>query len=299
MMSKSVDRLHLPRRRPDSIPALFPFPEYLVDDDRKDDYFDTKAVLQVPWMGVVTMALSHYRRFYRALWTGVRPTFQSAEFVEGASRVRASAEKLAATLGSNRLLEPLEAAGYAPREIDQIRELISVFHVGNVPYALLATMARTLLEGREIAPKDTLFSPFQGRHAPDVKVPFVLMEAHHADAPTRALYEDIKEQLRLPFVNTDYRALARWPTYFTSAWHVLRPHVRTPDYELAVTAIHDLLVELSTKLPNPNGLTSAALRQAAIDDGAPDDICRTVELFQWLLPGLVLNVACFRAQLAG
>lgn len=297
-MCKSVDHLQLPRRPPDWIPALFPLPEYLVDGDRKDDYDDTKTVLQVPWMGVVTMAFSHYRRFYRTLWPGARPAFQSAEFVDGASRVRADAERLAATLGSNCLLEPLRASGYAPVEIDQIRKLISVFHFGNVPYATLATMARALLEGHELAPKDASFAPFQGRHAPDVKVPFVLMEAHHAEGPTRALYKDIKEQLRLPFVNTDYRALARWPTYFTSAWHALRPHIQTPAYEHAVTEIHDLLVELSTKLPNPNGLTSAALRQAAVDDGSLDDIRRTVELFQWLLPGLILNVACFRAQLA-
>ena len=163
-------------------------------------------------MGVVTMAFSHYRRFYRTLWPGIRPVFQSTEFIDSASRVRELAEGLAATLGSDGLLEPLHTAGYAPREIDQIRELISVFHFGNVPYAMMATMARVLLEGHELARKDTSFSPFQGRHAPDVEVPFVLMEPHHAEGPTRLLYEDIKEQLRLPFVNTDYRALARWPT---------------------------------------------------------------------------------------
>ena len=297
-MCKSVDRLYLPLRRPDCIPALFPLPEYLVDGERKDDYDDTKNVLQVPWMGVVTMAFSHYRRFYRTLWLGIRPVFQSTEFVDSASRVRELAEGLAATLGSGGLLEPLHTAGYAPREIDQIRELISVFHFGNVPYAMMATMARVLLEGHELAPKDTSFSPFQGWHAPDVEVPFVLMEPHHAEGPTRLLYEDIKEQLRLPFVNTDYRALARWPTYFTSAWHALRPHVQTPEYECAVDEIHHLLIALAEKLPNPNGLTSAALRQAATDDGSVDDIRRTVELFQWLLPGLILNVACFRAQLA-
>ena len=297
-MCESFDRLQLRRRPPDWIPALFPLPEYLVDGDRKDDYDDTKTVLQVPWMGVVTMAFSHYRRFYRTLWPGVRPAFQSAEFADGASRVRALAERLAATLGSSCLLKPLRAAGYAPREIDQIRNLISVFHFGNVPYATLATMARALLQGHELAPTDASFSPFQGRHAPDVQVPFVLMEAHHVEGPTRALYEDIKQQLGLPFVNTDYRALARWPTYFAAAWHALRPHVQTPEYELAVAEIHDLLVELAGKLPNPNGLTSAALRQAAINDGSLDEIRRTVELFQWLLPGLILNIACFRGQLA-
>lgn len=81
-MRKTVERLHVPRRRPDWIPALFPLPEYLVDGERKDDYDDTKNVLQVPWMGVVTMAFSHYRRFYRTLWPGIRPVFQTIEFVD-------------------------------------------------------------------------------------------------------------------------------------------------------------------------------------------------------------------------
>ena len=106
-MCKSVECLHLPRRRPDCIPALFPLPEYLVDGDRKDDYDDTKNVLQVPWMGVVTMAFSHYRRFYRTLWPGIRPVFQSTEFVDSASRVRELAEGLAATLGSDGFIQPV------------------------------------------------------------------------------------------------------------------------------------------------------------------------------------------------
>lgn len=147
------------------IPALFPLPEYLVDGDRKDDYDDTKTVLQVPWMGVVTMAFSHYRRFYRILWPGVRPAFQSAEFADGAIRVRALAERLAATLGSNCLLEPLRAAGYAPREIDQIRSLISVFHFGNVPYATLATMARATA-GSRIGPDGCIVLAISGKACP-------------------------------------------------------------------------------------------------------------------------------------
>ena len=58
---------------------------------------------------------------------------------------------------------------------------------------------------------DTEAEPFNGRHAPNVKVPFLLMEYHHVDEPTPAVYEDIKTILQLPFVNTDYRAFARWP----------------------------------------------------------------------------------------
>jgi hypothetical protein len=53
------------------------------------------------------------------------------------------------------------------------------FSHGNFPYLLIATIARLLPEGGEMngigaAPA------FEGRHAPQVQVPFVFMEAHHA-----------------------------------------------------------------------------------------------------------------------
>ena len=43
----------LPRLKPDPVPAVHPVPEYVVNDDRAEWYAETKAVMQVPWMGVV------------------------------------------------------------------------------------------------------------------------------------------------------------------------------------------------------------------------------------------------------
>ena len=54
-----------------------------------------------------------------------------------------------------------------------------------------------------------------------VKKP-ALIELHHADPTTAALYSDVRQTLGLPFVNTDYRAFARWPSYFDPAWTDLR-----------------------------------------------------------------------------
>jgi hypothetical protein len=71
------------RKCPDPVPEVFPLPEYLAKGDRKEDYEDTKAVFEVPWMGVIAMAFSHYRKFYRALWLGLRPVFQSAGQCQG------------------------------------------------------------------------------------------------------------------------------------------------------------------------------------------------------------------------
>ena len=48
--------LSIQRLRPDPMPAIHPLPEYLATGRRAEWYEETKKVLQVPWMGVVTMA---------------------------------------------------------------------------------------------------------------------------------------------------------------------------------------------------------------------------------------------------
>ncbi len=58
----------LERVRPDPIPTIHPMPEYLASGQRAAWYEDTKLVLQVPWMGVVTMAYAHYPTFFGGLW---------------------------------------------------------------------------------------------------------------------------------------------------------------------------------------------------------------------------------------
>jgi hypothetical protein len=217
----------LPRLTPDPIPAIHPLSEYGVEGTRKALYDDTKRVMQVPWVGVVTMAFAHYEHFYTVLWHGLDAMVASKAFVGACATLRQDAEARVAAFEPPSIIGRLRECGYAPREIAEIRGMIEVFIHGNMPYCLLATLSRLALEC-DILPAHAEASEYQGRHAPDVDVPFVLIEAHRADAPTRAVYDDIKTTLGLPFVNTDYRALARWPSYFARAWNDLRPVVETP-----------------------------------------------------------------------
>ncbi len=285
----------LPRLRPDPIPAIHPLPEYLAEGWVKDRYEDMRTVFQVPWMGVVTMAYAHYPTFYDAFWTGLRPLCASRPFVEAFQDLRAFVEEGVAELNPPPITERLTGIGYAAREIANIRDMIEVFSHGNFPYVVIAAITRMLLEGGEMGTA-TAAPAFEGRHAPDVQVPFLLMEAHHVDAPTRELYEDIKATLKLPFVNTDYRAFARWPSYFHLAWGDLRTVAGGPEHERFVQTVHERAVHIATTLPNPGGLTGAALRAAAEKDAPLAEVLEMSRLFQWLLPGLVTNVAYFRHQ---
>jgi hypothetical protein len=288
----------LPRLLPDPAPALHPLPEYLVDGERAAAYAAMKQALQVPWMGVVTMAYAHYPTFFRVLWQGLEPVVRSRGFVEHCSAVRARAEQAALSLQPASLESVLHELGYAPRELDTIRELLEVFSHGNQPYLLIASVARLLLEGGELDGTGDA-TPFEGLHGPRPGAALVLMEPHHADAPTRALYGDIQRTLGLPFVNTDYRALARWPSYFSTAWHHLATHVRSDAYRQICDELHaDVLERVAHALPNPAGLRARALRDAATADAPLDELVAVARLFQWLLPGLVTNIALLRAQLA-
>ncbi len=292
--------MNLPRHRPEPTPAIHPLPEYLAEGRRKAWYREMKQIFQVPWIGVVTMAYAHYPNFYETLWRGVRDLCASRPYVEACLANRAFVEAEVNKLRPPTVTERLREIGYAPREIEDIRQMIDVFGHGNQGYVLLATITRYLLEAGDLGgPTDAKAAPrYTGRHAPDFNGALILMEAHHADPASRKVYEDIKKVLKLPFVNTDYRAFARWPSYWSLAWEDLRQVVGTSDHEAICQAVHERCVEqASMRLPNPGGITANALRAAAEKDAPLEEVCDVCRLFQWLLPGLVTNVAYLRAQL--
>jgi hypothetical protein len=124
----------------------------------------------------------------------------------------------------------------------------------------------------------------------------VIPKAHHVDAARGAVFDDVKRRLGLPLLHTDYRALARWPSYFAMAWADLGPRIGGAQHEAACAVYQARAVELVAGLPNPSGLTGAALWAAAERDGSPD-LLPVVQLFQHLHAGLMTNVAYFRNQL--
>ncbi|MBO6521860.1 MAG: hypothetical protein JJ900_15845 [Rhodospirillales bacterium] len=288
--------VHLARLKPAPLPAVHPVPEYATDERLAAVYADTKSVLQVPWMGVVTMAFAHYPTFYDTLWGGLRDLAGSRAFVAACGDLRDFAETRADSLAPAPMGATLDTLGYGAREIDDIKAMIEIFSHGNMPYLMIATAARLLLEGHDLS-GDTDVTPETARHGPSLEKSLTLIEPHHADAPTVNVYDDIKARLGLPFVNTDYRALARWPSYFAPAWGDLAPKVETSGYEDVVASVHDFAVARMCTLPNPGALTPGALREAAAKDADVDEVLAVVRLFQWLLPGLITNVAYFRAQL--
>ncbi len=242
------------------------------------------------------MAFAHYPHFYSALWRGLRPLCASRQFDEACRALRGKVEYGISRFPRCALELELLSAGYAAEEINRIRALIEVFSNGNMPYLMLATLARLLLENHSLSIDPTVEPRVLSRSV-EQDTSLLLMEPHHGNEQLKALFEDIKATLELPFVNTDYRALARWPSYLDLAWQDLKPQIRSTDYEALVSEIHATATKLALELPNPGALTSEKLQAAAMEDKALDEIRTVVRLFQYLLPGLVANIGFFRAQL--
>jgi hypothetical protein len=290
----ATDGRVLGRLKPDPVPVIHPVPEHAARGALAEVYARTRKGLGVPWMGVVAMALARFPRFYDRLWSALAPLAATQAFATACDTLRSASESEAAALSAPDRVAYLVNLGYGDRELEEIRACHEVFSTGNMPYLLMATIARLLLEGHDWAGGESLEPRCS---TPESGPKPTLIEPHHADPTVAAVYADIRETLGLPFVNTDYRAFARWPSYFVPAWADLKAAISGPDHAGAVNRVHHMAVEVALGLPNPAGLSSDALKKAAAEDGPIDDILSVVRLFQWLLPGLVVNVAFLRAQL--
>lgn len=286
----------LPRMKPDPVPVVYPFWEFKAEGELHDTYEAYKAAMQIPWVGVVTMAYAHYRPFFDAWWRALQPVIETQAYVDSALGLRDQVEADIVQLNPPPIQARLTHLGYSARELDDIRSIIDVITHGNFMQIVAVFAARVLLEGGALG-GGTMTGAKAGRHKPESSTPFVLIEPHHALGDIEAIYSDVKQTLGLPFVNTDYRCFSRWPSYFDQAWRDLRPLIPTDEYEVFVLNVHNRIVAAAESLPNPTGLTAETLKAAANQDGEGRNVLETVRLFNWLLPGLMTNVAFFRAQL--
>lgn len=283
------------RVKPKPIPKIHPVWEYQAEGALRGAYDDYKRALQVPWVGVVSMAFAHYETFFNLWWKAFEPVVQSTAYVEACEGLCERVEGLVWSLKPPPIAERLTALGYSSREIAEIRAMIEVFSHGNFIQLPAVVAARLLLEGGSVEGSQPI-EPYGARHGSKQEIPFVLLEPHHALGDTRRVYKDIMERLGLPFVNTDYRALARWPSYFALAWGDLRDVLGGDQYETTCKQMHDAMFEAARELPNPTGLSALQLQEAASRDASVAKVLEVTRLFTYLLPGLVTNVAYFRAQ---
>lgn len=72
-----------------------------------------------------------------------------------------------------------------------------------------------------------------------------------AQGPTKAMYEDIKNSLRVPFVPALFRSLAVYPYYLTLAWNSLKPNALTVYFERSADDVRRYASEATSSASRP------------------------------------------------
>jgi hypothetical protein len=176
----------------------------------------------------------------------------------------------------------------------ELTDVVELFNYSNPLMLLLATAQMQAFDkavGRQIAVHPALHPVFKERP--------VLVEEESASSPTKKIFEDIKRTLNVPVVNTDYRALARWPDFLRDYWTLLKATAQSPLYKEHCQALRASAAGLVQEFPRAFELTIAQLQDAGLSDEDVEAAVRITELFVKLLSGLVLNVAVAKIGLEG
>lgn len=290
-------------RRPDGNVTVRPVPEHRADAGLEPVYRDLKATFGVPWVGVITQAVAHYRPFFVEAWRQFQPSAASHYFESRCDAIRLSAwEEVECTFEIPSHAVRLTRLGYSDVEIDRIRATLDIFDYGNPKYLVFATaIQQSLCGGRRLGggtggnPRDRM--PRAPIRQTD-PIP-AMVEEHHALDGLQAVYDDIKATLGLPFINSDYKAMARWPSYLDLAWKDLRPAIDSDAYVQMRQRIHEQALDAVEDLPYAFYVSKARAIAVGLSEEEACELMQVITLFQWLLSGLILNVTWFKQAVAG
>lgn len=122
-------------------------------------------------------------------------------------------------------------------------------------------------------------------------------EVREADAPAslRAVYQEIREALRVPFVDQLWRVLANEPAYLEAAWRSLAPWLGSEQAERMADELREgAVIELAIGLPAHKAFRGDMTRN---EIGADDRerISNFTMAAHYVLPKLLLAAAALRA----
>lgn len=287
--------------KPKVIPPVRPVPEYQAKGELKEVYEDLKKELGVPWVGVITQALAYYEPFFKEAWRQLKPSVKTNLFENRCNQIRLESwNGVSAQLIDHNQAEILKERGYKDKEIEEIKELLDILDYGNPKYLVFATVVKDALlngkmEGTPPSNPDDLF-PRPPVRSGDSSL--LMVEEHHATSGLTDIYEDIKTTLNLPFVNSDYKAQGRWPSYLEVAWNELKPFIDTAEYNSLRNHINAMAYDLARNLPYSYTLDQELSFNLGMDVTEIDELIEVISLFQYLLSGLIINVSYFKASLS-
>lgn len=258
----------------------------------KKIYDDIKITFRVPIVNLVFRVLATHPDYLELAWRALKPNVQTVYFETRADELRARAVEDVASLAS-----PSQSATIP----EDARPVLQVFHYVNPKLVLAVAALRSATHG--LQPKLMELPPDAKRQlatgVPNGLPEITMVDPEEAGDELRSVFNDIRSTLGLSVINSDYRALARWPEYLTAAWHAWKPQVGSPGYRELERELRRMADNTVTALPFRMDLHPHTLRHAGLSESEIDAVQSSLRTFSGLLPGLVAAISFFEVGAEG
>jgi hypothetical protein len=262
-------------------------------------FAEITATLGFPVVNVIFRAFAKYPRFLRLHWDFLKPNALTQDFFDKTEVIRRQSQAVVREkLGVADLRAVLRMRGSSDDALREVRAVLDFFLYCDPFLLLIASALQSALAGRPLGGKP--WAHLLPHHTNPTRFQEIrLVEPAEAPPATQRIYAELMRAHGLPFVPTDYRALARWPDALERGWEDWKRKVGSPAYAQAVAELNDLALALARDLPFAFSLSSQTLKQAGFTPPQISDILASVDLFQGLLPALIINIAAFKVGLEG
>ncbi len=249
-------------------------------------YHEIKQSLCVSGINLNFRTWAGYEKFFPAMWDAMRPVAETRAFETAADEVRAESVRIAETLGA---IGAKSNANLGESQRYQIEKALELYHYINPKLLVVTAKVRQAMKN-EAAPTQNALpknTELIERGIPAKMYPMEMISDEPDDAEIAAIFEDIKKTLELSSINSDYRTFGLWKNYLAAFWQQLKPIVENAEYEQASNELRETARKSARNLP-PISLSKKQVEELGED---ADEILKTTEKFEKLLPSLVINIS--------
>ncbi|MDQ6767739.1 MAG: halocarboxylic acid dehydrogenase DehI family protein [Candidatus Eremiobacteraeota bacterium] len=270
------------------------------DERAREAFRDIKSALRVPIVNLIFQAWAAYPKFLDVTWRRLRPSVLTIEFAALADSINKKVREGTESWPISDHAAQLRARAVNESDIARMREIVDLFTEVNPKLAILATAVDIALSGLSaggVGTKGPQRDEERERPKEFRGVRFTLVEERDALPRVRSIYEDMKATLGLPFIETEYRAMASYPDWLEVWWKDGKPRAGDVRYKALGDDLAASAAQAARTLPHRLFLSNDLLESCALDDAKRAELRRINAMFTRLLPGLIMNLEVARRGL--
>ncbi|ACC78989.1 SDR family NAD(P)-dependent oxidoreductase [Nostoc punctiforme] len=250
---------------------------------------DIQDTLGIPWTPANWRAYAMYPSVMQLFWQRLKPAMQTEAFLEDAIAISEHVYR-----DINDWYQPGYQIEVEQAQQHHIRQELNAFIFGN-PQLLIQQIALSKTLAGEIVGQD---GSIDSRHGPNAyrhhQIQLIDEQSAQEISPEMPqVYQDIKQTLGVPIVNSDYQALARWPAFFLAAWSDIKVWRERPEYQLLVQDVVQKAEEAASRLSPAVWVGEREVEDILDNPDNFEQIQQMVQMFKDILPELIVQNALF------